>query len=62
MTRWCSASTDGRLYAVDKQSGKEIWRLDLGEGVMADPAFADGNLVIGGEDGTVFVIGEGGSR
>jgi outer membrane protein assembly factor BamB len=47
------------LYAVNKQDGGEIWKLDLGENLANAPAFADGKIVIGGGDGTLFVIGEG---
>ena len=49
-------SGDGRIYAVDPGDGSEIWRLDLGEGLSASPAFAGGRIVIGGEDGTLFAI------
>ena len=54
-------SSDGRLYAVDNQTGREIWRLDLGEKLAVAPAFAAGRIVIGGGDGTMFVI-EGGDQ
>ena len=47
------------LYALNPKDGGEIWRLDLGEGIMASPAFASGRLVIGGGDGTLFSIKEG---
>jgi outer membrane protein assembly factor BamB len=50
------------LYAVDKQDGREIWRLDLGENLAVAAAFAGGRIVIGGAGGTLFVIGEGGMR
>ena len=49
-------SSDGRLYAVNKQDGREIWRLDLGENLAVAPAFAAGRIVIGGGEGTLFVI------
>jgi outer membrane protein assembly factor BamB len=48
------------LYALDRRDGREIWRLDLGEALVNAPAFAAGRIVIGGADGTVFVIREGG--
>jgi len=55
-------SADGRLYAVDKQDGHEIWQLDLGENLAVAPAFADGRIVIGGADGSLFVIRGGGNK
>ena len=55
-------SADGRLYAVDKQDGREIWRLDLGEKLAVAAAFAGGRIVIGGGDGTLFVIHGGGEK
>jgi len=52
-------SGDGRLYALNRDDGSEIWRLDLGEGLGVSPAFANGRIVVGGEDGTLFAIKEG---
>jgi outer membrane protein assembly factor BamB len=50
------------LYAVDPQDGREIWRLDLGENLAVAPAFAAGRIVIGGGEGTLFVIKGGGGK
>ena len=38
-------------------NGKELWRVDLGEGISSDLAFANGRIVVGGSDGTLFCIG-----
>ena len=51
-------SEDGRIYALKLDSGEEIWKLDLGEGLSASAAFGYGNIVISGEDGTVFALGD----
>ena len=50
------ASTDGALYAASLDSGKELWQLDLGEPLVASPAFGDRQIIISGEKGTVFAI------
>lgn len=50
------ASSDGRLYAASLDKGAERWRVDLGEPLMASPAFGAGLIVIGGEKGTVFAL------
>ena len=50
------ASYDGRLYATDPADGRELWRLDLGEDLTASPVYAYGRIVIGGGDGTLFVL------
>ncbi len=49
-------SGDGRLYALKPGDGTEIWRLDLGEGISSDLAFASGRIVVGGDDSTLFCI------
>jgi eukaryotic-like serine/threonine-protein kinase len=49
-------SSDGRLYAANLESGSELWQLDLGESLVASPAFGHAQIVIGGEKGTVFAI------
>jgi outer membrane protein assembly factor BamB len=49
-------SGDGRLYALNPKDGSEIWRLDLGEGVSTDLAFANGRIVVGGNDSNLFCI------
>ncbi|MEO5958177.1 MAG: PQQ-binding-like beta-propeller repeat protein [Opitutaceae bacterium] len=49
-------STDGRLYAASLDGGAELWRLDLGESLLASPAFGGGQIVVGGEKGTVFAL------
>jgi hypothetical protein len=36
--------------------GSEIWRLDLGEGISTDLAFANGRIVVGGNDSNLFCI------
>ncbi len=51
-------SSDGRLYALDPKDGSEVWVLDLGEGLMAAPAFASGMIVIGGGGETLFGVRE----
>lgn len=52
---------DGRLYGVEKVGGEERWRLDVGEALLAPVAFAGGRLVVGGADGTLFVVVGGGA-
>jgi outer membrane protein assembly factor BamB len=56
-----AGSSDGRIYALNLDTGTEIWRLDLGEGLVASPAYGYGTLIIGGEDGTIFALRESAS-
>jgi outer membrane protein assembly factor BamB len=51
-------SSDGRLYAADL-AGAELWSLDLGESLVASPAFGGQQIVVGGDKGTVFAIRAG---
>ncbi len=48
-------STDGRLYGANLEGG-EGWRLELGESLVASPAFSGHQIVVGGDKGTVFAI------
>ncbi|MCI0455657.1 MAG: PQQ-binding-like beta-propeller repeat protein [Gemmataceae bacterium] len=51
-------SLDGNLYELDLVKGKELRRWELGRGVAASPAVADGCLVIATTDGVVFCLGK----
>jgi len=48
----------GRLYAVDVISGEEHWQYQAGGTFLASPAIAQGKLVIGNEDGTLYCFGK----
>ncbi len=48
----------GRLYAVDVVTGKEKWQYQAGGSFLSSPAVAEGKLVIGNEDGTLYCFGE----
>ena len=50
-------SQDGRVYGLDRQSGKEVWRYDAGGKISASPAVASGRLVIGSESGHLYCFG-----
>ena len=51
-------STDGRLYGANLEGG-EGWRLELGESLVASPAFAGQQIIVGGDKGTVFALRAG---
>jgi hypothetical protein len=36
--------------------GTERWQLELGEALIASPAFGEDLLVVGGEKGTLFAL------
>jgi outer membrane protein assembly factor BamB len=42
---------------LDSASGKKLWEFDTGAGIAASPAIAGGRVVIGAEDGRVYVFG-----
>ncbi len=48
----------GRLHAVDLASGKEKSQYQAGGSFLASPAVAEGKLVIGNEDGTLYCFGK----
>jgi len=45
---------DGRLYAVNRTDGSEIWNFELGAQIKASPAASRGTLVVCGDDGVVY--------
>ena len=51
-------SQDGRIYGLDRHSGKEVWRYDAGGKIFASPAVAGGRLVIGSDSGHLYCFGE----
>jgi len=50
-------SDDGRVYMVSLNDGKELWSYDIGQAVDSSPAIAEGKLVIGCDDGSVYAFG-----
>ena len=40
-------SMDGYLYAVDSQTGRELWKFEAGHPVISTPAVADGTVYFG---------------
>ena len=50
------ADVFGKLYAVGRDDGKEIWRTDYETGFMASPTLRDNLLVIGDVEGSLFAI------
>jgi outer membrane protein assembly factor BamB len=50
-------SVDGRLYALDVSSGREVWRFETGGALLASPSVAGRRLVIGNDEGDLFCFG-----
>jgi outer membrane protein assembly factor BamB len=47
---------DRRLYALDLQSGAELWRFEAGGAFASTPALWDGTLYIGAFDDTFYAV------
>jgi outer membrane protein assembly factor BamB len=47
-------SADGRLYLIDRHSGKAVWQFDAGGTFSASAAAASGRVVVGNEDGVLY--------
>lgn len=49
-------SGNGRVYALDRETGRERWNVQTGEVVHASPALAHGKLYFGGWDGVLHCV------
>jgi eukaryotic-like serine/threonine-protein kinase len=61
-TRVFVGSGDGKLYAIDRRTGRVVWRFDAGSAVDASPAVAEGLVVAATIGGRVFAVDEQGGR
>lgn len=52
----CIPDTDGQLYLVSSQTGKERWSSDLGGAVSTTPTFADNKLYVEGGNYDLFEV------
>jgi outer membrane protein assembly factor BamB len=50
-------SGDGRLYALELETGKLVEEFDAGAPLTASPAIAAGRLVLGTTDGQLLCFG-----
>ena len=51
-------SGDGRLYAINRESGRITWRFDAGNAVDASPAVSNGLVVAATRSGRIFAVTE----
>ncbi len=49
-------SNDGRLYAIDEESGMQKWSFETGSRVPSSPAVADGVVFFGSYDGNFYAV------
>lgn len=57
--RLYSVDAGANLLAFDTNTGKELWRQNLGTIQKASPVFADGKLYVGTENGKFFILKPG---
>jgi len=50
-------SLDKNLYVLDLEKGTELQRIELDDAISGSPAVANGRLVIGSNQGTVYCFG-----
>lgn len=57
------AGHDGRVQAVETESGDRVWRIDLDAPLSGGPVVGEGRVVVGSLDGRLFALdAETGSR
>jgi eukaryotic-like serine/threonine-protein kinase len=47
---------DGRVYALDARTARQLWRASTGGRVRSSPAVADGRVYVGSADGRVYAF------
>ncbi|WP_372772446.1 PQQ-binding-like beta-propeller repeat protein [Mangrovibacterium sp.] len=52
-----TATMDGMLYRHDLTTGEELWSYEIGSQIAGSPAIYDGKLVIGANDGRIYIFG-----
>jgi outer membrane protein assembly factor BamB len=56
-SRVFAAAADGRLYALELQTGKLLWEHQAAGGFAGSPAVAANRLVIASDQGVVYCFG-----
>jgi outer membrane protein assembly factor BamB len=51
-----AADLEGRVYAIDAATGKELWEVETGLRLSGGPGFGEGTLVVGSLDGDVVAL------
>src|SRR6185437_9983314 len=49
-------SGDGRLYAFEADSGRQLWSYDAGSRIRSTPAVSDHTVVFGAMNGSVYAV------
>jgi outer membrane protein assembly factor BamB len=51
-----AGSEDGNLYAIDEETGTELWRHETSDAVLASPIVSDGVVFVASTDGSVTAL------
>lgn len=54
------ANADGKVYRLQRDNGKQVWRVDVGFTISGGVGNGDGLVLVGGEKGEVAAYGEDG--
>lgn len=55
-SNWLDLKLIGNLYAVDAQSGRELWKYSVTGNALAAPAIADGTVYFGSEEDYLYAV------
>ncbi len=50
---------DGKVYSLDVESGREVWRSETEEPVRSSPTYADGVIYVGSYDSSLYAFDAG---
>ena len=49
---------DGVLFIHDIDDGSELWQYEIGSPIVSSPAIYKQKIIIGSNDGEIYVFGE----
>jgi len=54
--RVVAATTDGRMYVIDRDSGQLLWQKEFNGSFVGSPAFAEDRIIIATDEGVVYCL------